>query len=166
MALNTGYLKIRTEDKYFPRKVTTPCNYHAKDSSTIFNSSCWIALPLSFLWSLFENFHISFLLQPDLQDCSSVRCVAGCFLTLVFEDTVKSLPTCMFPVTFMVCCLRSFSVHVPTSMPLLFTDLVLYLDCVNLFSSRCFSIRSTHSCTQSSACGSSWLHIVAPRHFW
>lgn len=131
--------KITTEDKYFPRKVTVSSNCPSKVFSTIFNSSFWIVLPLSFYSHFWTIFIFLFLLQLNLQGCSSVRCVAGCFLTLLFEEAIKPLPTCMFSVIFTVCCLRSFSVYVPTSLPLLFMVLILYLVHVSLFSSCCFS---------------------------
>lgn len=56
--------KIRTKDKYFPRKVSTCSNCHSKDFSTIFNSFCWIVLPLSF-YGHFYNFRISFFVLAE-----------------------------------------------------------------------------------------------------
>lgn len=54
--------KIRTEDKYFPRKVTTSSNCYSKVFSTIFNSSRWIVLPLSFYGHFWTIFIFPFLL--------------------------------------------------------------------------------------------------------
>lgn len=87
--------KIRTEDKYFPRKVTTSSNCHSKDFSAIFNSCCWTVLPVSSYGPFWTIFIFPFLFQLNLQGCSSVRCVARCFLTLVFEEAIKSLPACL-----------------------------------------------------------------------